>query len=102
MMPCSMPTASCSTLATGARQLVVQDALETTRCVLRQLVVVDAVDDGQVGTVGRRRNDDALGAGGEMRRGLVLGGEDAGAFERDIDVELLPRQLGRVLDRRAP
>ena len=30
MKPFSMPTASFSTLATGARQLVVQDALETT------------------------------------------------------------------------
>ena len=32
MWPRSMPTASCSTLATGARQLVVQDALLTTVC----------------------------------------------------------------------
>ena len=30
MKPFSMPTASLSTLATGARQLVVQEALETT------------------------------------------------------------------------
>ena len=34
---------------------------------LRQLVVVDAVDDGEVGAVGRRRDQDALGAGIEMR-----------------------------------
>ena len=32
MWPRSMPTASFSTLATGARQLVVQDALLTTVC----------------------------------------------------------------------
>ena len=35
-----------------------------------------------------------------MRRGLVARGEDAGAFERDVDAELLVRQLGRILDRR--
>ena len=31
MKPVSMPTVSFSTLATGARQLVVQEPLETTR-----------------------------------------------------------------------
>ncbi len=31
-----------------------------------------------------------------MRDGLVLGGEDAGAFQRDVDAELLPRQLGGI------
>ncbi len=30
------------------------------------------------------------------RRGLLLGGEDAGALEHDVDAELLVRQLGRV------
>ncbi len=68
--------------------------------VLGQLVVVDAVDDGEVGAVGRRRDQHALGAGGQMRRGLVLGGEDAGAFERDVDAEVLPRQLRRDRARR--
>ena len=68
--------------------------------ILGQLVVVDAVDDGEVGAFGGRRDQHALGAGGQMHRGLVLGGEDAGAFERDVDAEILPRQRGRVLDRR--
>ena len=40
--------------------------------VLGQLVVVDAVDDGQVGAVGRGRDQHALGAGLEVGRGLVL------------------------------
>ena len=31
-----------------------------------------------------------------MGGGLVLGGEDAGAFHRDVDAEVLPRQLRRV------
>ena len=89
-----MPIASCSTLATGARQLVVQEALETTMCSLRQLVVVDAVDDGEVGAVGRaRRSSTRLAPAARCARGLVLGGEDAGAFQRDVDAELLVRQL---------
>ena len=32
MMPLVMPKVSCSTLTTGARQLVVQEALEITLC----------------------------------------------------------------------
>ena len=31
-----------------------------------------------------------------MQRGLVLGGEDAGAFQRDVDAEFLPRQLSGI------
>ena len=64
--------------------------------VLGQLVVVDAVDHGEIGAVGGRRHQHALGAGGQVRRRLVLGGEEAGAFQRDVDAEILPRQLCRV------
>ena len=35
-----------------------------------------------------------------MSSGLVAGGEDAGAFESDVDAEVLPRKLGGILDRR--
>src|SRR5438128_1534370 len=34
-----------------------------------------------------------------MRRGLLLAGEQAGAFERDVDPEVLPRKLRRIADR---
>src|SRR5271156_1444987 len=34
-----------------------------------------------------------------MGGGLLASGEDAGAFERDVDAERLVRQLGRILDR---
>ena len=61
--------------------------------VLGQLVVVDAVDDGEIGAVGGRGDEDALGAGLQMRRRLFARGEDAGAFQRDIDAELLVRKL---------
>jgi hypothetical protein len=33
-----------------------------------------------------------------VRRGLVLRGEDAGAFHRDVDAEILVRQGCRILD----
>ena len=61
-----------------------------------QLIVVDAVDNGCIGIVGRRRDQHALGAGGQMQSGLVLCGENAGAFQRDVDAEFFPRQLGRI------
>jgi hypothetical protein len=61
--------------------------------ILGQLVVVDAVDDGQVGVVGRRGDQHALGAGGDVRHRLFLRGENAGALEGDIDAQRLVRQL---------
>ena len=63
-----MPNLSCSTLATGARQLVVQLAFEMHFCSRGQLVVVHAQHAGQVGAVlGRGAEHDALGAGLQMR-----------------------------------
>ena len=76
----SMPNASCSTLATGARQLVVHDALEMMWCVLRVvLVVVDAEHHGDVGLLGRGGDDHLLRAGGQVLGGAVAVGELAGA-----------------------
>jgi hypothetical protein len=95
-----MPTASLSTFATGARQLVVHEPLETTFVILGQLVVIDAEDDGEVGAVGGSRNQHALGACCQMRRGLVLRREQTGALERDIDAHVLPRQFRKGRARR--
>ena len=67
--------------------------------ILGQLVVVDAIDDSQVRAFRRRRNEDALRARLEMGRRLLPRGEDARAFERDVDAERLMRKLGRILDR---
>ena len=67
---------------------------------LGELVVVDAVDDGQIGAVGGGGDEHPLGAGGQMRRGLIFRGEDAGAFHGDVDAELLPRQGRGIPDRR--
>ncbi len=70
-----------------------------------QLVVIDAVDHGQIGAVGRGRDQHPLGTGTKMTRGLLLGGEDAGAFHDDVDAQGTPGQLrkialGQHLDRR--
>ena len=59
-----MPNFSCSTLATGARQFVVQLAFEMHLCSGCELVVVHAQHAGQVGLVlGRGAEHDLLGAG---------------------------------------
>src|SRR6516225_4606563 len=66
--------------------------------VRRELVVIDAIDHGEIDAISGRRHDDAFGAGGKMRGGLVLRGEDARALECNIDAEVLPRQRRRLLD----
>jgi hypothetical protein len=90
MKPWSMPTASCRTLATGARQFVVHEALGL------ELVVVHAIDDRQVGAVGGGRHQDALRAGLEMGRSSLLRGEETGALQHDVDAQRLVRQLRRI------
>ena len=71
-----MPNASSSTFAIGARQFVVQDAFEITWC-LRGVVgvVVHAEHDGEVLALGRRADDDLLGARLEVRGRLLAVGE---------------------------
>ena len=96
-----MPTASCSTLATGARQLVVQDALEMTswRVGVVGLVEVDAEDDGDVArarALGRRRDDHLASARLEVPRGLVARAEAAGRLDHDVDAERRPTAARRV------
>ncbi len=61
--------------------------------------VVDAHDDGGVFTLGRGRDDDLLGAGGDVALGLFGFGEQAGGFDHIVDLELLPGQFGRGLGR---
>ena len=61
-----------------------------------ELVVVDAIDDGQIGALGRGRDQDPLGARVEMLLAAFAVGEEAGAFERDVDPIGLVRKLGRI------
>ena len=68
---------------------------------LGQLVVIDAVDDGEVGAVGGGGDDARAWRRRSRCAGrLVARGEDARAFERDVDAEILVRQFRRVPDRR--
>ena len=92
-----MPNRSWSTLAIGARQFVVHEALEMTVCCVGvEDLVVHAHADHGVGVTRRRRDDDPLGAAGEVAGGLVAGGEDPGRLDHHVDAVLAPGDLGRV------
>ena len=60
---------------------------------LRELLVVDAIDHGEVGACARRRDQHALGTGGQVLGGAVAVGEAAGAFHDDVDAEIAPGKL---------
>ncbi len=64
-----------------------------------QLVVVDAEDDGEVGLAAGGGDQDLPGAGINVLGGLVAIGEDAGAFERDVDLQVLPGEFPGIADR---
>jgi hypothetical protein len=61
-----------------------------------QLVMVDAEHDGQVDFLGRCRDQHALGAGIEVLLAACAVGEEAGAFQRDVDAVGGVRQVGRI------
>src|SRR3546814_13887311 len=50
-----------------------------------QLFMVDAEHDGEIDALGRGRDEDALGTRAQMLARAFAIGEEAGAFERDID-----------------
>ena len=66
------------------------------------VLVVHAVDDGDVFLLGRRGDDHLLGAALQVERGLVAVGEPAGGLEHDVHAEVLPGELGRILLREHP
>jgi len=70
--------------------------------VLGELVMVDAIDDRQIDSVGGRGDDHAVGAGGKMGACLLFRCEYARAFQRNVDAKLLPRQGCRILCLRSP
>ena len=93
-----MPTASCSTFATGARQFVVHDAFEMMWWLLGVVVALEvhAERNRHVGVGGRGRDDDLAGTRLEVLRGVLALGEQPGGLDRDLDAELAPRQGCRV------
>ena len=74
------------------------------RCILARIRAgKDWCGDGmetivQPHVLARGRDDDPLGAGGDVLGGIVALGELAGRFEHDIHAEVLPGQLPGVLD----
>jgi hypothetical protein len=52
---------------------------------------IESEHDGEIGAVRGSRDDDPLGAGLEVLCRRLALGKDAGAFERDIDPQFLPR-----------
>ena len=92
--PSAMPKPSLSsTCTTGARQLVVQEALETMWWLAAIVeVIVDAHHDSEVFALGRCGDDHLFGAGLDVALGFLGGGEQAGGLDHDVHAEFLPRQ----------
>ena len=100
MRPRLMPKESSSTLASG-REAVRRARRGRDDRLARVPVRVDAVDEHRRVVLRRRRDDDAPGAGAQVRLGLVLGQEDAGRLDDDVDADVAPRRRRRILHRRS-
>ena len=61
-----------------------------------ELVVIDAEDHGQVDALGRGRDQDAAGACVEMLLPAFAVGEEAGAFQGDVDLVGSVGQFRRI------
>ena len=92
-----MPKLSFRTLAIGARQLVVQEALETKFMSFVYLSKLTPQTNIGVVVLGRSRHDDLLGTGSQMWAGsLLLSQEQAGGLDNILSAELAPGQIGGV------
>ena len=97
--PWLIPTVSCSTLATGARQFVVHEAFETTSCLAGSYACSKLTPSATVtsGAVAGAEISDLLGAGGEVLGGVLAIGEQPGRLDHDVRAELAPGERRRVL-----
>ncbi len=91
-----MPNSSLSTLASGPRQFVVHDALEMMFWLPSYLSSLTPSTMVMSSSLGRRGDDDLLGAGVQVALGLGGVGEDAGGLDDDVDAQVAPRQRGRA------
>ena len=88
---CSMPNSLWITLASGARQLVVQLALETTRMSERYSLLLTPINKGGGGVVlGGGGEDDLLGAALEVTAGLLRGVVGAGGLDDVLRTAVAP------------
>ena len=98
MMPLTIPNVSCSTFATGARQFVVHDAFEMMWCFAGLYVSrLMPMHERDVGLLRGRADDHLLRAACEVLAAAGLVDEPAGRLDHDVDAEVLPRDLRRVL-----
>ena len=99
MRPVSMPMPSFRrTCTSGARQLVVQEALETMSCFVGiVLVVVHAHEEGLHLALAGRGDDDLLRARGEVALGLLGVREQARGLHDELHAEVLPGKLRGLL-----
>ncbi len=101
MVPQVILKLSWTTLAIGARQLVVQEALEMMWCLAAIVsLLVHAQHQGDVFILGRGGNDDFLHRAAHVFLGVVGVGEAAGGFEDDLGADGFPGKLGPGLSRR--
>lgn len=99
-------TLSWMTLAKGARQLVVQEALEMTwysdlywSRLTPHTNLASTGEDHEClhgGVGGRRRDDHLFGATLQVEAGLFNGGEDTGGLDNVVCAGLSPFDVGRV------
>jgi hypothetical protein len=93
-----MPKVSCSTFTTGARQLVVQEALEMMLCLAGSYApVVHAQHDGDVFILRRGRNDDLLHRAVQVLHGIFRVRKESGGFHHHFRAQRIPVDLRRVL-----
>jgi hypothetical protein len=57
--------------------------------------VVHAVDEHRRVVLGGSRQDDLLGAGGQVLGGAFLVQEEAGGFDDDVGADFVPLEVGR-------
>ena len=66
---------------------------------MRELRVIDAIDNGEIDAVGGRGNEHAFGPRVEMRRRLFFRRKNACTFQGNVHAQFLVWQLGRIFDR---
>ena len=97
MMPLLIPKASSSTLAIGARQLVVHDALDTSWASgVRSASLTPSTTVASIGSLDGTVRTTRLAPAARCLLSASRGAEDAGRLDDDFDAEIGPRQLGRV------
>ena len=95
-MPATRPSDSCKRFHKRRQAVGRAGRIRNHGHVAAQHAVIDAIDDGRIDAVRRRRDHDLLGATREVLRRLLLAGEEPRAFQHDFHAELAPGKLRRI------